>query len=331
MTDRPSVLQVAELGVESSYGGTVDPSRLLRSLDTFTMTPQAEHATLSTQGFKVPTLTALNREWATGTYDMGMGDYNEIVYVLNSVLDDVTAGTIAAGTSYSWTYTPDSDGLDTYASYTFRRGDANHAELVPGVVFQTFDLSVSRESVSVTGNWIGQAITAGTVITGTASFLSLSQQPILPGHWSVYIDDTSGNLGNTKLTRDFTFDLSISKLQEVWVVDAAQASFVTLTEGPMEISATLQIGSDYDSGGSGLIDDLRNGTTKFIRAEATGADIGDGTNYTFRIDLAAQVINHLTPQENSGLDVFEWTFQPVHDSSWGQAMQVLVNNGINSL
>lgn len=334
MPDRAQVFQLFELGVEGTAGTEAARSRLLRSL-TWSLTPQSEHAEIAATGFKVPTLTYQNREWSSGTFD-GAADYNELPYILNSALKDVSptvAGTAAGGTTYQWTYEPDSDGADDYKTYTFCYGDANHGELVTHALPTSYTLSVTRQDATISGNFIGHRIQANAGVSGTAAVLSVDQAPVTPGQWSVYLDDSSANLGNTKLLRDFSLTISIpDRFTAIWPVNAANTSFDTVAENAIAPEVMLQVMPDT-TGGSALINSMRQGDTKFLRAEAVGGSVTGGTalTYKFTNDFALQVISAPSPQEVDALHVWEWTFRVIHDGDWGKFMSTTLVNELAAL
>lgn len=334
MADRPSIVQLLEIGVEGTAGTEANPTRLLRGLD-FTLQPQAEFSEQTAQGFKSLTTVSPNREWTTWSYS-GDPDFNELPYLLSSLLDDVsptTAGTAAGGTSYDWTYEPTSDDLDAFQTYTFRYGDSNIGEKVTGNIVNSFTLDVTRADVGISGDILGGRV-AGTVpVSGTAAFHHVGARPVLPTHFDIYLDTTSGNLGSTKLTRDFQFQWAVSNRHTpVWPINSALDSYAVTTENMLDQTITIQVMADA-VGSDDFLQMMRNSTTKFLRAEAVGGTLTGGTSlsYTFRADFALVVTGPPSVQEVEGLEVWQWQLKPIHDAGWGKSMSILLRNELSAL
>lgn len=328
MAIRPSVVQVFEIGVESSPGQTASPSRQLRSL-TWDLTPQAEIDELRASGFKYTTMTALNREWTTGSIG-GEPDYNELTYLFASVIGATTPGTAAANV-YEWVFSSDSDGLDTFETYTAVKGDANHGERVSGLIVDSISLDFTRQDASVSGSFLAGRLTAGVPVSGTAAFIADQQRPVLPGHVSVYLDDASTDFGNTQLLRDFRFMFGISgRHTPVWPLNRNLDSFDFTVEGAPTVEATLQLMADGTA--TDILDTMRVGDTVYVRAEAVGGTTSAGTvSYTLQIDAALQVISAPSMSDLDDLYVWEWGFRAVHDPDWNKAYEVTLVNALADL
>lgn len=331
MAIRPAVTQIFEIGMESVQGTEVAPSRQLRSL-TWDITPQVEIDEMRPNGFKYATMTATNREWSTGSIG-GEPDYNEITYLLASVVNAGTstvAGTAGGGTAYSWVFNSDSDGLDTFQTYSARKGDANHAEKVAGMIVDSFTLDVTRQDASISGSFLAGRMNDGTAISGTAAFIGDVQRPILPGHFDVYLDSTDyTDLGNTQLDYDFRFMFEISgRHTPVWPLKSTNDSYGFTVEGPPTVGATLQMMADDVT--NDILDAMRVNSTVYVRAEATGVTLADQT-YKLTIDTALQVISAPSMSDLDDVYVAEWGFRAVHDADWGKAFEITVVNGIADL
>lgn len=331
MAIRPSVVQVFELGMEAQQGTEVAPSRQLRSL-TWDFTPQAEIDDIRASGFKYTTMTATNREWSTGSIG-GEPDYNEITYLLNSVINQgsaVAIGTASGDVAYQWLFDSDSDGLDTFQTYSAVKGDANHAEKVTGLIVDSFTLDVTRQDATISGSFLAGRMNDGTAVSGTAAFIGDTQRPILPGHFDIYLDDTDyTDFGNTQLDYDFRFMFEISgRHTPVWPLKSSNDSYGFTVEGPPTVGATLQMMADDVT--NDILDAMRLNSTVYVRAQATGAAWG-GENFQLTIDAALQVISAPTMSDLDDVYVAEWGFRAVHDGDWGRAFQVTLVNALEIL
>ncbi len=336
MADRPSIVQVLEVGVEGTAGVEANAHRVLRALD-FTMSPQAEFSEMRSQGYKSTTLVSLNREWTTWNYT-GEPDFNELPYLLSSVLDDVTPttyGTAAGGTTYQWQYIPTDNDLDAFQTYSFHYGDSNVGEKVLGAVCNSFTMDVTRQDTGISGDFLGGSVAAGNSISGTAAFHLIGQRPVLPGMFDVYLDTASGDLGTTKLTRDFQFQFAVNNRHTaVWPINSANNSYAVTTENALDAALTLQVMGD-SVGADDFLTMMRAGTTKYLRAEAIGGTLTGGTSlsYTLTMDFAVQVNGGPSVSDVDGLEVWSWPLRPVHDENWGsgQSMQITLRNELAEL
>lgn len=185
---------------------------------------------------------------------------------------------------------------------------------------------------SVTSVIISAAATA--TATGVALVINairtIALIPIIPTQVSVFIDNTAAALGTTKMTRAISAEFSLgSRFGGVWVLDAANSSFVNHieTEPDLTMSMTLQA----DAQGMALLEDLRDGDTKFIRIEATGTLIESGQPYLFQLDLAGKVADTNGFSDEDGVYAVEFSFVGVHDAVWNKAYEFRLRNALTAL
>jgi hypothetical protein len=157
--------------------------------------------------------------------------------------------------------------------------------------------------------------------------------PILPTQVSVYLDDAYGDLGDTKLTRMISGEFSLgSRFGPVWVLDAANPSFVNHIETEPDLSVDLLVQADAQ--GMALLENLRDGATKFLRIEAIGAEVDTGvtaSKYRFTLDVAVKVADTGGFSDQDGVYAFEINLVGVHDGGWGKAFQVTMVNAQTAL
>ena len=157
--------------------------------------------------------------------------------------------------------------------------------------------------------------------------------PVLPTQVSVYLDPSAATLGATKLTRVISADFNIGgRFGPVWVLDAAQASFVNHIETQPDLSANLTL--QADTAGMALLGNLRDGATKFLRIEAVGPNIPGGTPttpYKLTIDLAGKINNTGSFSDQDGIYAIQFSMIGVHDTTWGKALNVVALNDVTAL
>jgi hypothetical protein len=150
---------------------------------------------------------------------------------------------------------------------------------------------------------------------------------------SVYLDTTSAGLGTTKLTRVLSAEVSIgSRFDPVWVLDAANPSFVAHIEAEPDV--TLDLTVEADAAGMALLTALRDGTTRFIRIRCVGAQIEAVTPTYFHemyFDMAVKVADTGGFSDEDGVYAIEFNFVAVHDATWGKAYEATLFNTMTAL
>lgn len=399
MTERSSLNQVIQLGVETTHGTAVYASKKLQSIG-IEPSPTVEMDQFRPAGQKYKAITTLGKEWTEASIT-GRGSYTEIVYALASVVSTPVITTPGGATlTRLWTFTSDPAEDDAPKTFTVEHGSSVRAGRFTYGLITELGMSFNRTAIEITGSMMGRALvdnitrsasrtvtdgvttnTDATVTSATAVFTTadvgktisgagipagatilsrtsateielsapatatavavtlligeiqtVALVPIVPTQVSVYLDDTSGGLGTTKLTRAISAEFSLgNRFAGVWVLDAANTSFVNHieTEPDLTLSMTLQA----DTQGMALLDTLRDGDTKFIRIEAIG--VADGIEatfeYEFRLDLAGKVADTGGFSDADGVYAVEFTFVGVADGGWGKAFQFQVQTSLTAL
>lgn len=327
MPERATLTQGVQLGVESTPGTSVSANKKLNSTS-FETKVMAEIEPFRPMGTKYATTEILGKEWSEFEIS-GMGSYNDAVYLLSSCLDESTPVQQSATTAYLWTFSPSSTSPDTVKTYTIEHGSSVRAHKLTYGLVSEVEFDFTRDAVEVSGSGMGQKVTDGITLTATPT--TIDEKPILPTDVDVYIDTTSAGLGTTKLTRAMNVNLHVSdRFGPVWVLNSANQSFVATIESEPSAEVTLMV--EADSQGMGLLTDMRSTATKFLRVKATSADeAGTGHPYSFQWDAAVKVKDVGDFSDEDGIYAIEWTFDMVHDPTWGKAYEVAVKNKLTAL
>lgn len=331
MAERSSISQSVQIGVETVPGTPVAASKRLASIG-FKIGPKVESSTLLPIGQKYSTLEVVGKEWAEAEIE-GAPVYTELPYLYASLMSTPTItqfmdSAIPTG-AYKYVFDSATFGDDTPKTYTLEQGSSFRAHRVSNAIITEWSMDWDRNEISMGGNAIAKAIEDG--ITMTAAPTSLPQIPVRPAQASVYLDDTAAGLGTTKLTRALKGSFKVSdRFGPLWVVDAAQGSFVNTVEIEPSLEFTLM--QMADSTAMANLTSMRAGASKFLRFEAVGPTIYSAGVYAgvaalkhkLTIDIAGQ-IKDISPFEDSdGVYAVEWTFGGVHDTTWGKAYHVEV-------
>lgn len=322
MPERTAIQELVQLGMEVTEGTTVPATVILQSMN-IEFTPQVNTKNIRAAGYKFPSQTNLNKEWSTARVTGGP-TFEEVIYPLSSLMKKVTP--VPGGTtSKVWTFDPGTKTLETCQSFSVEKGQSVRAEGMPGAKFDSFGLNVTRDDTAVQGTMLAQAITDG--ITMAAGATELALHPILPHYWCIYLDPTYTAFGTTKLLRCVEFDWTYgAQWGPLWAINCAQSSYATTVQTEPKFTGSLVM--EQDAAGMQQLTNLRQGTPIFIRAEAIGPQIDVGPPaHTYRItaDFAWKVAG-MTEGMRDGVQVVTWPLEINHDSGWGRAVKIVVEN-----
>lgn len=329
MPERSTVLQFVQIAAETTPGTTPGTGfRKLQSLR-FEVQPEGDFQIHRGAPYKFPSLAILNKELSSVRIPDSPATYNELPYLLASVLKTV-APTVPPGATDArlWTFDPSSTAGDTPRTFSIEQGDAVRAHRVAYALLHELSLKFSRESVTIAATGFARPLQDGITLTSGASEVPLV--PIMPHTLDGYLDSTHTGLGTTKLLRLFSGELTVrSRWQAVWTVNSAEQSFAAHYE--TEPEARLSMMLEADAQGMAHLDQARGGATTFFRLRAIGPQIESGHNHELTIDLALKISKLGTLQDEDGLFVCNVECVVVHDAAWGRALQATVKNTLTGL
>lgn len=328
MAERTSITQVVQVGVESTPGTAVAANRKLPSLQLGTSI-EGDFTKTQAAGLKFPSIFSPGKEWSSAKFT-AQPTYDELVYLLSSLVAYAAPTQQSSTTAYLWTHTPASAAEDTVKTFTVEQGSSVRAHKFAHGIVTELTLSGDRSKVELSGTFLGQQVTDG--ITLASSPTVVAQVPILPKEFDVYVDTASGSLGGTKLDRVLSWELSLkNRFSPLWTVDSAKSSWATVVE--TAVDATLKLRVAADSNGMGLLTPMRAGATRFARLKATSAALaGTAIPYSMTFDMAGQI--GTAPGEigdTDGVYAIDWTFNAVHDATWAKALTFAVINKLTAL
>lgn len=322
MAERSSLNQNVQIGVETVHGTAVPATKRLQSIG-IEPSVSVEKDNFRPIGSKFSALSTLGKEWAQASIT-GRATYTELQYLLSSVVGTAVTSTPAAGAT-QWQFTPSTRADDAPKTFTVEHGSGVRSDRFTYGLVTEIGMNFSRSSIEVTGSMLARAIEDGVAMTSTGVD-ALPLIPVLPTEVTVYLDDTAVALGTTKLTRMIsgTFTLG-GRFGPVWVLDAANPSFVNHIETEPSLNASLTLQADNQ--GMALLETLRKGDSKFLRIEAIGPVIAGGTeNYRLTLDLACKISDTGGFSDQDGVYAIEFTALGVHDGVWDKAMQITLVN-----
>lgn len=300
MTERSTITQVVNLGLESVPGTQVRANRRLQTID-FTTDPKFKVDAFRPAGFKYDTTTVPNKEWLEVALK-GQPTYTEILYMLAGVLGTPAAPTIILDTATDtlgrrWVFESNTSTPDTPQTYTFEQGSSVRAHSSTQGTISDFDLMFTRDKAEMSGKMLCQAINDGitmtalrtvtdgvttnasaTVTSATAAFASIDVgQPIsgagIPASSYIGVRNSATSIG-----------LSSSATANTPVNATASASGVTLTIGqnpstvPLVPLAASHVTCHLDATSGAL------GTTKLGRLFSGNFSIGNRFGPVWTVD-----------------------------------------------
>lgn len=330
MPDRALVQEIIELGIET-VPGTAVPSTIKLSGLQVDLGTSLELDRIAPMGNLWDTIAAPRQEWGVGSI-AGFPTYPELAYVFSNVFGAAVVTTPSGGTltrRYSWA--PSSSVPWTPRTWTIRRGMVgNTAESAAYGLMSGVNMSFTRTAAPTIGGDLFSYALDYAASVGATGLTALSVVPVLAPQVCVYLDPTAGTIGTTKLLRDFLAEFTIGGLfGPFWPLDCAAPSFGGAVPLKPTAEAKLQLGND--TAGRALLADMRAGTTKYVRIEATGPIIETTLAHRLRIDLPLKVVAAPARGDADGLSTLEWTFGIFDDPTFGGALKIELTTDVPSI
>lgn len=318
-----TVFQGIQIGPESTPGTAVAATKKLLGIS---INPgiKAEVNTFRPSGNKYATVAALGKEWMEAGISSDAPTYDELAYLLASLVGDPVITTpLGATKARQHVFTPNADEEDDVITYTVEFGDANRGARFPYGLVTGLTLDVSRSRNSLSGSMIGQRYKDDVTLT-TASVTSLPLVPILPSDCSIYLADTQAGLaGATALKNPFSGSWSLTgRHNPKWVLNRSNTSFKEHVEVAPELRANLLL--EVDDEGMGLLTQLRSGATKWLRLEWIGQEIETNHNHSLQIDMACKVSSVEDFSDQDGIYAVGWEMTGAHDATWGKPFEITI-------
>lgn len=332
MADRMIVSEVQQIGVETTAGTAVAPTKQFGGLSV-ELDTAIEFDEFKPSGQLPMSIVAPRQEWAEGSLS-GYPTYTEIVYPLSNLLGAATITTPSGATNArKWLWEPDESTPWTPKTWTIRRGvPSGTAEEANYVLLSGLSFMFSRTAApEIGGDLFGRRLDYAATLA-TTGVTSPTLVPILATQVDVYLDTTSAGLGGSQLLRDFAFEWSISDLfSQIWPLNSSLTSFAAHSIQAPTIEAKLTMGND--TAGIGPVTNMRAGSTVWVRCRATGAvdSIESGQRYRLTFDMPLKVVAAPSRGDENGLSVLEWTFRNVYDSTWGKWISIELITDLTAL
>lgn len=326
MAERAVVTQGIQVGVETTPGTSVAANRRLRSIG-IDPSPQANIDSFRPPGQKFQALTALGREWMEAGLS-GRPSYNELQYVLASVMGNSTVALVPTATgAWEWQFAPLTFQEDDPITFTIEQGGAVRAHRFSYGIITEASLAINRDAVELGGSVMARRLEDDIVLTAAPTSHPLV--PILGNQMDVYVDDTFAGIGTTKLGRLMSCTWTLgSRFNALWVVNSAEPSFVTHIETEPTLSFEMIVEADEE--GMAFLEQVRAAGRSYVQIKATGPEIEAGFNYSLELDMTGEIGALGGFSDQDGVYAVGWTFTGVDDDDMGGATQATLVNAVET-
>lgn len=313
MPELSTVSQIVQIGKETTPGTGVAAGKLLQYTN-IELQPTIEMVEFRPQGSKIPSTVLPGKDYSTLNIT-GQGSYSEPVYILSSLLKDVSA-TTSDTTAKTWLYEPAARSEEVKARYTIEQGSSTRAGKATYGAVTGAEFTFNRESgLTFSGSGWAQAYQDNIALTGSPAVIE--EAPVLPTHLNVYVNSTFGAIGTTKLTRDFEAIWRCNDVvNQVWPINSANASYASDVDSVPTVETELTL--EADSTGMALMTAVRAGTTQYVRLEALSTVLAGAATvyYKLWIDMACKVSAFPGFEDAGGVKVIKVSLKNVLDTTF---------------
>jgi hypothetical protein len=288
----------AQFGVEDVRGELVTADNDFRSL-TVTFTPNIETNKQRSSGTRWVNSVYKTKEYSDGSAE-GVPCWNEVGGVFSWAAGDPVVTDNGDGTTTEeWIIKGDDHGQTRTIQYGDRT--TGLGATLRGCYLRSFDMSFGRNSgdstlsASLGGAFFEDQTTLDTIT------VSKDVRPITAEHVAVYLDNDLASIGTTLLPDALSVSLSTGDIRDmVWTLDYNYRSYSDLVDLPMESSA-IELKVKANAAGRALLEDLRNGEKRFMRVEAIGDEVGEGSGVFEKmwLDFCVSAENHSREDDNN--------------------------------
>lgn len=324
-----SVFQVAQWGVESTHGINVAANKKLPALSISFQPTGGEAEVFRPDGYKFATGSTPAADEMTILAIEGKLDYNNVVYLLASLLNYAAPVQQGATIAYKWTFTPDTDAGDTYKSYSIEKGSTVTAAEVSWGTITAITLTFNRKGITLSAEGFATALSDGISMTGSPT--EVAAEWVLPIDVDVYLADTQAGLaGASALTtlKEVEWHLT-GKYQTDWNLNSAQTSFNEVVEVAPDHGGQFVLTKDATA--TALRTVARSGNRKWLRIKAVGELIASTYYYTFLLDVPIEFTSPGEEADQDGVYAMTFPFVCVHDATWGKTLDLQVTNIVSAL
>ena len=307
------------LGRQTSFATPVARTRLLRGIESVTVSPQYEDAVIEESGTTgVGSFAVLTPRTFEGAIE-GATSYEEILYPLCGLFGVVTP---TGSGPYTWTFNAPYLTMPSPQIYSAEFGVEGFPRLMAGMLYRSLEITSEIGALRYSADFVARDFSA------IGSFTTLpvaSVNPVSSVHRSLFIDTWSGTMGATAVTATLIdATLAIDTGRHLKVFDGERAGWYGDEKFDIELSLTME----YNSSSDALIASMLSGVTQRkirLRFQDTAARQLD-------VDFWGTLtgVNELFSDRDGNATV-ELTFRATYHVADAQYLRIAVVNGVATL
>lgn len=194
------------------------------------------------------------------------------------------------------------------------------------------EITIGSGSLVGGGTYVPSTLTAGG-----ADISSIPQSPVSRMHVDIFVDDTFGAIGTTKVTQAYAGDFRIGdKVQPFWALNTDYDSFQSTVRLAADVTASFS--TPHNAQSRALYNAVRSNPWRWVRLLATGNEIDTGVNNeTIRVDVACKFGNPEKQEDANGVFGYKFNFNSLHNADFtsehasGAAYEIEVINSLTAL
>ena len=324
MAPNPEVYQRLQVGKQGTFGTAVAATRRMAAL-MGKVSPVVEVKKYRPAGSRLTSVVVLNKEHTQIDIEETPVTYNEIIYLLDSLLGTATP----TSTPYVRTYDVTRDAGGARQLFTVEHGNSARGRDIPDALVSGLSFTFSRDGASFTGQMIGNAMADDQALT--AALPELDIIPVTAPQVGIKFAATQAGLTAASLTaEDYIVTLNFNNFSAAtWPLNQS-VGFAGHVDTVPEINGSVT--RNVDAAGMALLSNLRAGSTHFMRVTATGptlAGITPTASNGLEIDIAMKM-SDIKFEDHEGVAVANWSFEIGFDPTWAKGASLKLTNGLAS-
>lgn len=210
MADTMTIGRLTQLAPEISHGVAPAGGATKQLIDlTFQLDPSYKSTEIRGTGRRFLSTVVPDGQEASAGKVAGTVSYNSWVYLMSMIFGPAAITTPAGAiNARKWSWTVPLTGSINPQSMDIEQGDSVDSEQFLYSVCDSWGIDATRSQVQPAGTFLMRAVNkaapngtfGGMTTVGVTQIPSV---PVLPKHWSIFMDPTSANIGVTKMQRAF--------------------------------------------------------------------------------------------------------------------------------
>lgn len=237
--------------------------------------------------------------------------FEQLGYILNAGMKNVTPVQDGAGTDYISTYNVGTTSVNNILTYTIETGDDEQAEEMEYAFVTDFTIKGNaREALMMGATWVGRQVSD---VTFSSPALAVVEDA-MAGKGSIYIDNIGGTHGTTQLSNNIlSMELAVTTgWRPKFFIDGNALYFGIHYFDIDSYAAQLTVTFEHDSTATAEKLNWRNEVARLIRLEFEGSAVATGgttySNKTLQMNLVGKYSKFNAMDSQDGNNILQATF-----------------------